>query len=122
MSPLRIAFGEGVAAYLAAHGAAVTMWGSIRHGCCGGLVAVPTAEPGPPSADAHGGGVPAASRPAADEGERAAHGFEIVEQEGVRVFLARDLSQHAVGTIHIGLDGFARWRRLRVEGVEAWSP
>ena len=122
MSRPSIAFGDGAAAYLAAHGAAVTVWGSIRHGCCGGSVAVPTAEPGPPSADAQGGGSAAASGPAAAAGELAAHGFEIVEHEGVRVYVARDLAQHATGTIHIGLDGFARWRRLRVEGVEAWSP
>jgi len=118
----RIAFGDGAVAYLAAHGAAVTVWGSIRHGCCGGSVAVPTAEPGPPSAAPQAGGSPAASGPAAPAAELAAHGFEIVEYDGVRVFVARDLAQHATGTIHIGLDGFARWRRLRVEGVEAWSP
>jgi hypothetical protein len=122
LSQLSIAFEDGAAAYLAVHGASVTVWGSIRHGCCGGSVAVPTAEPGPPSADAQGGGSPAASGATAAAGERVSHGFEILEHEGVRVFVARDLARHATGTIHIGLDGFARWRRLRVEGVETWSP
>jgi hypothetical protein len=122
LSPLHIAFGAGAAAYLVGHGAAVTVWGSIRHGCCGGSVAVPTAEPGPPSVNPPGVGSPASSGTAAATAGPAAHDFEIVEHEGVRVFIARDLAQHATGTIHIGLDGFARWRRLRVEGVEAWSP
>jgi len=98
MNRLGVAFGQGLVAYLAAHGSAVTLRGATRHGCCGGTVAVPVAEAGAPAAT-----------------ER----YEVVERDGVRVFIERELAAGASGTLTIGVEGFARWRALWVEGLAA---
>jgi hypothetical protein len=69
---------------------------SRRHGCCGGAAAVPVAEPGAPE---H------------------LDGTECVEVEGTVVYVDRALFA-ADGTWTIDTDGFARWRRLVVLGLD----
>ncbi|HSM67357.1 MAG TPA: CC/Se motif family (seleno)protein [Ilumatobacteraceae bacterium] len=69
---------------------------SRRHGCCGGTAAVPVAEPG---------------KPEDLDGTRR---FEV---EGTVVYVDRTVFA-ADGTWTIDTDGFARWRRLVVLGVE----
>jgi hypothetical protein len=81
--------------FLAAHGGAVTLRGSRRHGCCGGTAFVPVAEPGPPAEPAR---------------------YRAHEVDGVAVFLERDVVAGPEPLL-IGVDGLWGWRRLRVEGT-----
>jgi hypothetical protein len=81
--------------FLEAHGGAVTLRGSRRHGCCGGTAFVPVAEPGPP-----------------DEPEC----FRAHEVDGITVYLEPDVVV-GPGPLVIGLDELWRWQRLRVEGT-----
>lgn len=84
-------------AYLERHGSALTIRSSPRHGCCGGTVGVPVAEPGPP---------PDAS------------GFDAMESDGVRVYVDRELVTTEHETITVGVDGFGPLRRLWVQGLD----
>ena len=94
---MTLLFGDGVKDYLQRQGAAVTIRSSPRHGCCGGTVAVPVAEPGAP----HDLTV-----------------YEVEEHEGVRVYLERELRDAADGPVRLELEGFGPWRRVWVIGVE----
>lgn len=85
---------ESARAHLA--GRPVHVRASRRHGCCGGAAAVPVAEPGAP--------------------ERL-DGTERFEVEGTVVYVDRALFA-ADGAWTIDTDGFARWRRLVVLGVD----
>ena len=69
---------------------------SRRHGCCGGAASVPVAEPGTPET--------------LDDVER----FEV---SGTVVYVDRGVVG-ADGSWTIDTDGFARWRRLVVLGVD----
>jgi hypothetical protein len=69
---------------------------SRRHGCCGGSASVPVAEPGTPET--------------LDNVER----FEV---SGIEIYVDRGLLG-ADGSWTIDTDGFARWRRLVVLGVD----
>jgi hypothetical protein len=82
-------------AFLVAHGGAVTLRGSRRHGCCGGTAFVPVAEPGPP-------------------GDR--EGYSAHEVDGITVFLEPDVAPGPEPLV-VGLDELWRWQRLRVEGT-----
>lgn len=72
---------------------------SPRHGCCGGTASVPVAELGAP-----------------DDLD----GVECFEVAGTEVYVDRGLSG-AAGSWTIDTDGFARWRRLVVLGVDLTS-
>ena len=98
MTQVDIDLQVGLGAYLAGHGGAVTVRGAIRHGCCGGTVIVPVADAGAPDDAA---------------------GHALAERDGVRVFVERALLTGATTRLRIGVEGFGRWRRLWVEGVEA---
>jgi hypothetical protein len=69
---------------------------SPRHGCCGGAASVPVAEAGAP--------------------ERL-DGVERFEVSGTVVYVDRGLLG-ADGSWTVDTDGFARWRRLVVLGVD----
>ena len=69
---------------------------SRRQGCCGGAASIPVAEPGTPQT--------------LDDVER----FEV---SGTVVYIDRGLLG-ANGSWTIDTDGFARWRRLVVLGVD----
>lgn len=69
---------------------------SRRHGCCGGAASVPVAEPGTPEI---------------------LDGVERFEVSGTEIFVDRGLLG-ADGSWTIDTDGFARWRRLVVLGVD----
>jgi len=88
----------GLRAYLADHDGAVTVRGATRHGCCGGTVLVPVADAGPPEDT---------------------QGHALVERDGIRVFVERRLLPAATTRLRIGVEGFGRWRRLWLEGLEA---
>ena len=83
--------------YLERHGSALTIRSSPRHGCCGGTVGVPVAEPGPPGD---------------------ASGFDAIESGGVRVYVERGLLTAEHEPITVGLDGFGPLRRLWVQGLD----
>jgi hypothetical protein len=85
---------ESARAYLADR--PVHVRASPRHGCCGGSASVPVAEPGAP------------------EQPRDVERFEV---SGTVVYVDRDLIG-ADGSWSIDTDGFARWRRLVVLGVD----
>lgn len=69
---------------------------SRRHGCCGGAASVPVAEPGTPES--------------LDDVER-------LEVSGTEIYVDRELLGTS-GSWTIDTDGFARWRRLVVLGVD----
>jgi hypothetical protein len=85
---------ESARAYLA--GRPVHVRASRRHGCCGGTASVPVAEAGEPE---H------------------LDGTRRFEVDGTVVYVDRTVFA-ADGTWTIDTDGFARWRRLVVLGVE----
>jgi hypothetical protein len=94
-NPVEIRIEAQAREFLEAHGGAVTLRGSRRHGCCGGTAFVPVAELGPPDEPEH---------------------YRAYEVAGITVYLERDV---AVGPepLVVGLDGLWRWQRLRVEGT-----
>ena len=98
MSALALVFGPGLVPYLMRRGASVTLRASPRHGCCGGTVDVPVAELGAPT-----------------NTER----YEVIEREGVRVYLELGLRRAAREPVTVGLEGFGPWRRLWVSGLES---
>jgi hypothetical protein len=69
---------------------------SLRHGCCGGAASIPVAEPGAPED---------------------IDGVECFEVSGTIVYVERGLVG-ADGSWTIDTDGFARWRRLVVLGLD----
>jgi hypothetical protein len=77
-------------------GRAVHVRSSRRHGCCGGAASIPVAEPGAPEQT---------------------DGVERFEVSGTVVYVDRGLLG-ASGSWAIDTDGFARWRRLVVLGVD----
>jgi hypothetical protein len=85
---------EAALAHLA--GRAVHVRSSPRHGCCGGAASVAVAEAGAP--------------------ERL-DGVERFEVSGTVVYVEQGLPG-ADGPWTIDIDGFARWRRLVVLGVD----
>jgi hypothetical protein len=84
-------------AYLERHGSALTIRSSPRHGCCGGTVGVPVAEPGSPADTA---------------------AFDALESDGVRVYVERGLVTSDDDPITVGVDGFGPLRRLWVQGLD----
>ncbi len=98
MSDPVLVFGPGLVPYLVGRGASVTLRASPRHGCCGGTVAVPVAELGAPT-----------------NAER----YEVIEREGVRVYLEDGLLPTPGEPVSVGLEGFGPWRRLWVSGLES---
>ncbi len=84
-------------AYLA--GRPVHVRSSPRHGCCGGTASVPVAELGVPED---------------------LDGVECFEVSGIEIYVDRGLLG-ADGSWTIDTDGFARWRRLVVLGVDLAS-
>lgn len=80
--------------YLA--GRAVHVRSSPRHGCCGGSASIPVAEPGAPEETADA---------------------ECFEVSGTIVYVDRGLFG-ADGSWTVDTDGFARWRRLVVLGLD----
>jgi len=72
---------------------------SPRHGCCGGTASVPVAEPGAPVD---------------------LDGVERFEVAGIEIYVDRRLSGVG-GSWTIDAEGFGRWRRLVVLGVDLAS-
>lgn len=93
-----LVFSAGLVPYLVGRGATLTLRASPRHGCCGGTVAVPVAELGAPAN---------------------AQRYDLIEREGVRVYLEHGLLSAARETVTVGLEGFGPWRRLWVSGLES---
>jgi hypothetical protein len=85
---------DAAVAHLA--GRPVHVRSSPRHGCCGGAASIPVAEPGEPEE---------------------IDGVERFEVSGTVVYVDRGLNG-AHGSWTIDTDGFARWRRLVVLGVD----
>ena len=85
-------------AYLKRHSSAVMLYHALRHGCCGGTVHLPAVEPGAP----------------ADTG-----GWQIVDCDGVRVYIADDLTLPADVTLRIGVDRLLGWHKLWIDGLDA---
>jgi len=81
--------------WLEARGAAVTLRGSRRHGCCGGTAFVPVAEPGTPA-----------------HPER----YRMQRVDGIAVYTEDDVAAGPEPLV-IALDALWRWQRLRVDGV-----
>jgi len=81
-------------AFLRERGGHLTLRGSRRHGCCGGVAFVPTALP---------------ERPASPED------YRTLEVEGVTVHLDPTLLDPPP-SFRIGLDSLLGMKRLRVEG------
>lgn len=81
-------------AYLA--GRPVHVRASRRHGCCGGAASVPVAEPGTPET---------------------LDGVERFGVSGTEIYVDRGLLG-TDGSWTIDTDGFARWRRLVVLGID----
>ncbi len=77
-------------------GRPVHVRGSRRHGCCGGAASVPVAEPGAPESF---------------------DGVDRFDVSGTVVFVDRDVPG-TDGHWVIDTDGFARWRRLVVLGLD----
>jgi hypothetical protein len=78
-------------------GRAVTLYASLRHGCCGGHAELPIAHAGAPD-------------------DRSRYRVEVVE--GVEVFVDERLTDVLTGPVTVAVDGWARWRRLVVlDGV-----
>ena len=98
MSAPALVLGPGLVPYLVRRGASVTLRASPRHGCCGGTVAVPVAELGAPTN---------------------AQRYDVIEREGVRVYLEHGLLPAATEPVTVGLEGFGPWRRLWVSGLES---
>jgi hypothetical protein len=96
--PVEIRVEPDAREYLRAHGGAVTLRGSRRHGCCGGTAFVPVAEPGPPADMEH---------------------YRAHEVDGITVYLERDVRVGPESLV-VGLDALWRWQRLRVEGTAMW--
>lgn len=82
-------------------GRAVVLRASPRHGCCGGTALVPVVE----TVDDTESRIPPG-------------GFDVVEVDGVEVYVDRRLAGTA-GDWTIDLDGLLRWRRLIVRGAAA---
>ncbi len=89
----KLHFGPGVAAHIAAHGGALTLRRSPRHGCCGGTASIPIAETRPP---------------------QDAASFCVWEQEGATIYLEKPL----VGTLPLALrlENLFGLKRLFIEG------
>lgn len=73
---------------------------SPRNGCCGGMVLLPVVDPGEP---------------------RERQSYRQVHQDGITVHIDSSFLQNAAppGSLTIGLDGFWRWRKLWVAGLES---
>ncbi len=97
MKGSRLVLEPRLVAYLSRRAAALTVRAAPRHGCCGGTVSVPVAEEGAP-------------RKLAD--------YEVIEQEGIVVYLERALVQRDGEPITLGIDGLGPWRSLWVAGLE----
>jgi hypothetical protein len=93
--PAEIRIEPAAREYLAARGAAVTLRGARRHGCCGGTAFVPVAEPGAPVDREH---------------------YRPVEVEGITVFLERDVETGSEPLV-VDLDELWGWKRLSVAGT-----
>jgi hypothetical protein len=93
----RLTLQPEVASFVLRHGSAVTIWSAPRHGCCGGTVGVPVADPGPPADTT---------------------AFDALERDGVRVYVERGLAIAEHETITVGVEGFGPLRRLWVQGLD----
>ena len=77
-------------------GRAVYVRSSRRHGCCGGAASMPTAEPGAPAT---------------------LDGLERFDVSGTAVYVEPHMNPND-NSWAIDVDGFARWRRLVVLGLD----
>ena len=78
-------------------GRAVTLYASLRHGCCGGHAELPIAEVGAPDDPS---------------------GYRVEVVAGVEVFIDERLIDVFTEPVTVAVDGWARWRRLVVlDGV-----
>jgi hypothetical protein len=84
--------------WLAGRGAALTLRGSRRHGCCGGTAFVPVAEAGPPANPAR---------------------YRVQRVDGIDVYVEDGVAP-GPDPLEVALDTIWRWGRLRVDGVAIW--
>ena len=94
MTAPRVDISDAAKQWLRERGSAVSLRHARCHGCCGGSVDVPVADPHAPA-----------------DGTRYTH----ARIDGLDVYIAPDLN--APGAVRVGLEGFWRWRRLTVEGA-----
>ncbi len=85
-------------AFLAGYQNALMLRASPRHGCCGGTVFLPVAEPGTPSVMT---------------------GWRSLTHGPLTVYVEEDLVILPGTLLCIGLDRFLGWQRLSVNGLEA---
>lgn len=94
MTAPRVDISEAAKQWLRARGGDVTLRHARRHGCCGGSVDIPVADPHAPA-----------------DPKRYTH----TRIDGLDVYIAPAL--RAAEPVRVGLEGFWRWRRLTVEGA-----
>jgi hypothetical protein len=93
----RLVLEPRLVAYLSQRAAALTVRAAPRRGCCGGTVGVPVAEEGAP---------------------REPDAYELIERDGIAVYIERTLVQGAGDPITVGIDVLGPWRALWVSGLE----
>jgi hypothetical protein len=89
---------EAALVYLAAYQNALMLRTSPRHGCCGGTVLVPVAEPGIPQTQTN---------------------WHRLKQGDLTIYLEDGLVIPPGTVLRIRVDKFLNWHRLWVEGLEA---
>ncbi len=99
MTAPRIAVSEEAKQWLRSRGGALTLRYSTRHGCCGGSAELPVADP---------------EAPAETEG------YEKHRLDGLDLYVGKDFAASGC-EVRVGLEGFWKWRRLTVDGVEIAS-
>jgi hypothetical protein len=95
---LQITIDSEAKQYLIKHDAALTLRSSPRHGCCGGTVFLPIAEPG------------------------RTQGSELwtaIEQDGIHIYIEPSISLPDHTHLRIGVDKLLMMTRLWVEGVKS---
>ena len=94
-----ITISEQAKAWLQDRGGALTLRYSTRHGCCGGSMSLPVADP---------------------EAPKDAEGYTRHKIGDLDIYIAKNVAADGQ-EIRIGLEGFWKWRRLTVDGVEIAS-
>ena len=89
---------EAALVYLAAHQNALMLRASPRHGCCGGTVLLPVAEPGIPQIQTN---------------------WNQLERGDLTIYLEDGLIIPPGTLLRISVDKLLNWSRLSVEGLAA---
>jgi hypothetical protein len=84
--------------YLIKHDATLTLRASPRHGCCGGTVFLPIAEPGR---------------------TKGSESWPVTEQDGIRIYIEPGVNLPDHTHLRIGIDRLLMMTRLWVEGMKS---